>query len=119
MSFTFYPDFSLITTYDVSGGDSNFLNDPTNQEQDISGSSIISVGLVWAGLTGTLDAVVSLEQSNDGVNWEDMGISHVLNTAGGSKILSDTTFSGKQIRAVLTVNGCTGGNLDGQLIGKR
>jgi len=102
----------LLNAYNMASGNT------TADSENIGSGTTISVQLVWANLTGTLDAVVKLQQSNDLINWDDMTLSKTLNTASDSTTLDDATFSGKYVRVDVVVNLVTGGTLTAIIIAK-
>ena len=103
---------TLHNNYDVSLGDKN------EATIRIGGATNVSVQVSWSGLTGTLDGEVKLQESNNSVDWDDMGLSITLATASGSQTLADTSFPGEKLRAVFTKNNLTGGTLNTKLIAK-
>lgn len=85
-------------------------------------SSAIDIGLlrymsfqcVWASLTGSVDATVKLQASNDaGVDWTDK-LSAVLALAGASSSgeVSLVNATEQLYRLVYTANSVNGGTLD-------
>lgn len=96
--------------------------DATKEVQGNVPYPIVSVQLDWESLTGTLDGVLVLQQSNhekpSATQWDDMGLSHTLDSADGSQTLADVNFTGRRIRAVYTANGITDGTFNAELIAK-
>jgi len=97
----------------------------TNKTKEVDGiipQDMSSVQIDWADLTGVLDGVFKLQQSNHKLptsnQWDDMGLSHTLNTASGSQTLADVNFTGLRMRAVYTKNGITGGTFNAEVIAK-
>jgi hypothetical protein len=63
--------------------------DHTSTVIDTSDVLYMSAQIVWASLTGTLDATIKMEVSNDGTNWvEKSSASFTLTTASGTDMLS-------------------------------
>ncbi len=82
-------------------------------------SSTGSLQCKWASLTGTIDATVTLQSSNDGTTWEDKA-GAVLTVAGASAdgILSLTNITETAYQAVYAHNGVTGGTLNCKFVAK-
>lgn len=74
-------------------------------------AQLISCQVVAEGLTGTLDGTVDLQQSNDGENYDTLGVQATTSSANGSETLSKADFSGKYLGALITKNGLTGGTI--------
>ncbi len=56
---------------------------------DLSLCDSASFHVIWSGLTGTLDGTVTVEVSNDGVNWDTKnGASVTLNSAASNQMIS-------------------------------
>ena len=81
-------------------------------------AKIFSCQLIWANLTGTLDAVIKLQGSNDNVNFEDLGSQKTLDTANGSAGLTDKEFPYEHCGIDIKKNGITGGTLTLKLLAK-
>lgn len=77
---------------------------------DLLGFNAVSVQVEFAGLTGTLDAVIELQQSNRGVTYDTV-TSTVLNVANGSSVIQSTDFVGRYMSIELSKNNCTGGTV--------
>lgn len=86
------------------------LTGANNSEEfiDLEGFENFSVQGVWAGVTGG-PPVVTLQQSIDGVNWNDIS-GATLTTAGasGSAIQNLTIKSAKKIRGRVSTVGTAG-----------
>lgn len=110
---------NFIQAYDMSGGDANH-----DGVEAIATYFVVSMQLAWSGVTGTLDGVLTFQQSNDGVNFDDVlkgdetPLEHVIDNAAGSVTLADVQFSGRFARCKFVANGITGGTLDGTIIAK-
>jgi hypothetical protein len=74
-------------------------------------AQLVSCQVVSEGLTGTLDGAVDLQQSNDGKNYDLLGIQTSLTSADESNTLQKADWSGKYLGALITKNGLTGGTL--------
>ncbi|MFQ5786718.1 MAG: hypothetical protein ACE5H1_01930 [Thermodesulfobacteriota bacterium] len=98
------PTKKIADNFDVSTGDKDFDSGKVEEEK-------VTTQLIWSSLTGTLDGVVKLQGSNDEVNYDDLGLSKTLNSASNSHSFIDFEFGHEFLRAKLTVNGLTGGNL--------
>ena len=85
----------------------------------LKGFSIISVQVVWSGLTGTLDGTVDLIQSNDSETFDEMGVGTTLSTAASSATIERLNFGGKFAGLRFVKTGITGGTLSAIMIVKR
>ena len=111
---------TLINNYDLADGDAIF-------DYMISLRNKYSLQLNWDALEGLFDAVVSIEQSNDNINWHpvttadfatltEVPLALTLETITGSDSINDSFgHPGKYLRARITANNCTGGVLTGLL----
>lgn len=72
---------------------------------------LVSCQVVSTGLTGTLNGTVDLMSSNDGENYDLLGVQSSLISANGSNTLERVEFSGKYTGVKITKNGITGGTL--------
>jgi len=86
---------------------------------DLKGYSIINAQVVWAGLTGTLNGVATIAQSNDGVNFDDTVSTVTIASADGSSTLEKVDFSGKFAAVNFAKIGLTGGTISIVFIAKR
>jgi len=75
------------------------------------GALTVSCQAIWSGLTGTLDGVVELQQSNDGEVYDSMGVSTILSSAAASDTLEASDFSGKFLGLKFTKGSLTAGIL--------
>ncbi len=66
------------------------------------GAKIVSCQVVAVGLTGSFNGTVDLAQSNDGLNWDTLGIQNSLTAANQSGTLATATFSGKYLGVKIT-----------------
>lgn len=75
------------------------------------GAQLVSCQVVSEGLTGTLNGTVDLQQSNDGVNYDLLGIQTNLSVANGSNTLQKSDFSGKYLGVLITKSSLSGGKI--------
>ena len=101
---------SLVSGYNLLGGPNEWSS------SDVSRYNNFSTQIIFSGTGG--ENILLLEQSNDGTNWDEIENSTViLPTGSGSTTLDRTVFTGKYLRAALTVSGS--GNLTIKAIFKR
>jgi hypothetical protein len=81
----------------------------------------VEVQVDWAGLTGTLDGTVQIQQRGaSDMQWVCLQPTEVdpgsmiktLNTAAGSYVFTLWSFTGENLRILFTKNNCTGGTLN-------
>lgn len=117
----------------AAGAGSNQLSDDSGNPNaigracDISLYSIASIQVIWSGLTGTLDGVLSIEASDDGINWDVKTIEVAgvvvdakitVSGAAGNDTISIDKATERYYRARWTKNGVTGGLITCLLIAK-
>lgn len=117
----------------AAGAGSNQLSDDSGNPNaigrpcDLSLYTYASVQLIWSGLTGTLDGVLSIEVSDDNVSWDvktveiagvvsDLKIT--VSGAAGNDTISSDMVTERYYRAKWTKNGVTGGLVTCILCGK-
>ena len=105
----------VTTNYDMSLGDSNF-----QIKEPVETFTMVSIQASWDSRTGTASptSAVTMEMSNNGTDWEDAGLSAVIDASTGSEILIDDAFACKFLRAVFTQGSTTGGNLNIEIVAK-
>lgn len=74
-------------------------------------AQLISCQVVSEGLTGTLNGTVDIHQSNDGENYDLLGVQSNLSSSDESNTLQRSDFSGKYLGALITKGGITGGKI--------
>jgi hypothetical protein len=67
--------------------------------------------VVWAGLTGTVNATVSLQVSNDNVNWDNATTTITLSGTSGNDCVAVSDIYFSYCRAVVAKNNVTGGTI--------
>lgn len=83
-----------------------------------------SVQLIWSGLTGTINGVLTVEVSDDGTNWDTKKIGGsdatitVSGAAGNDTLSLDGIVTERYYRVNWAKNLVTGGTLDCILIAK-
>lgn len=101
----------VLSTIDLSGIQ-------TSNIYDLGGGinyNLISVQLDWDSLTGnTLNATVKLLQRNDvNMKWSELSeLSVVMDSASDTSILENSDWGGQHLGVLITMNDCTGGNLN-------
>jgi hypothetical protein len=88
--------------------------DRTSEKYEVGNHPYVSIHFIWAGLTGVLDAEVSMEVSNSGLDgeWEIKGSTTVISTADGKDFNSFNGVVTEQfVRAVYGANGVLGGTI--------
>lgn len=90
---------------------------------DVALYNVISIQLIWAGLTGTLDGKVTVEVSNDGVNWDTkkIGVANAeiqVSGAAGNDTISITDSTERYYRANWAHTGVTGGTINCFIVAK-
>lgn len=76
------------------------------------GGETVSCQVVCKELTGTLNGVVKLVQSNDGENYDDIdNNSLTLDSSNKTGFLDKKHFSGKYLGASIAVGGLTSGKI--------
>lgn len=87
--------------------------DKVYKEIFVGAFPLLSYHLVWATLAGTLDAVFTLEMSNNGTSWVPIpGKTFTITTADGEDLSLDfTDFNKGYVRGVYTSNNVSGGTL--------
>lgn len=71
----------------------------------------ICVQVIWTSLTGTIDALIEVQGSNDATNWDNLTSGVTLSGANGNDlIMIDNAFC-SYYRVKATKNNVTGGNL--------
>ena len=87
---------------------------------DLSYATSATFQVTWASLTGTLDAEVTIEASNDGTNWvERPGASLVLASASGTDIIAlNGTAMERYYRIHYDQNNVSGGTVTVKGVGK-
>lgn len=81
---------------------------------DIGLYSLASVQLIWSGLTGTINGTLTIECSDDNINWDtkNNGVTPCVITvsgAAGNDVLTISEVSEKYYRAKWDNVGVTGG----------
>lgn len=105
-----YLEETLVTGYDLSLGPNDW------DSSDVSRYNNFSVQIVFSGVGGT--NTLSLLQSNDGLNWDDIENSTVdLPVGTGSTTLDRSVFTGKYLRVNLSAT--TSGSLTLKTLYKR
>ena len=117
----------------AAGAGSNQLSDDganpnaIGRACDLSLYNFASVQLIWSGLTGTLDGVLSIEVSDDGTNWDTKTIQVAgvtvdakitVSGAAGNDSISIDLLTERYYRARWTKTGVTGGLVTCILIAK-
>lgn len=108
----------------AAGAGSNQISDDNanpnalGRSFDLSLYNFASVQLIWSGLTGTLDGVLSIEVSDDNTNWDTKTIQVAgavvdakitVSGAAGNDTISIDLVTERFYRARWTKNGVTGG----------
>ena len=91
--------------------------DRTSSVSDLSLYNVASVQLTWIGLTGTPNGVLTVEVSDDGVNWDTKKLSSgsdatiTVSGAAGTDVLSIENVTEKFYRTKWAKTGVTGGTI--------
>lgn len=86
--------------------------DQTSVSIECDSATYASFQFSWAGLTGTLDAVVQIQVSDsNGIFWDDKtGAVYMIATADGSQSISlNNVVTSDKIRLAYIATGVTGG----------
>jgi hypothetical protein len=92
---------------------------PTMLQKSFYEYRTVSVQVDWRGLTGTLDGVVQLTQSNSSTFIDISGKLANLGTENGTKIIELIDFSTAKLGITFDVGGITGGDLTVVVVAKR
>jgi hypothetical protein len=71
----------------------------------------MGVHIVWASLTGTIDATVEVQGSNDATNWDNLASAVTLSGANGNDLVMINNAFCSYYRIKATKNSVLGGNL--------
>jgi hypothetical protein len=71
----------------------------------------IGAHVIWTGLSGTIDATVSIQGSNDGTNWDNLVTAVTLSGANGNDLVLISDAYCSYYRARVVKNSVLGGNL--------
>jgi hypothetical protein len=105
-----YLEETLVTGYNLNLGPNEW------DSSDVSMYNNFSVQIIYTAAGGS--NVLSLQQSNDGANWDDIENSTVdIPVGSGSTTLDRSVFTGKYLRVNLTAG--TSGSLTLKTLHKR
>jgi hypothetical protein len=102
----------------------NAGTDITSASCDLSQFNAGSIQLIWSGLTGTLDGKLTVEVSDDGVNWDvkklASGSDAIITVSGaaGNDVLTIEAMTEKLYRAKWAKTGVTAGVVTAILMAK-
>lgn len=93
-------------------------NASANFPQRFPGNSAWGIQVNWAGLDA-VNGSVQIQQSNDNLNWNSLGVAYTLGAAGGTKSFEDVKFTHSFIRIKYLKGGNTTGTIEAILNIKR
>lgn len=96
-------------TIDVDLATAGATEDIDIHDEFSLGAQVVSCQVISIGLTGVLDGAVDLTQSNDGANFDLIGVQSPLDVADGSDTLEKEGFGGKFLGLRISKSGVTGG----------
>jgi hypothetical protein len=71
----------------------------------------VGVQIVWTSLSGTVNATVAVQGSNDAMNWDNLATAVTLSgSSSNDLVLLDNCFC-SYLRVVATKNNVTGGSI--------
>lgn len=85
----------------------------TSTAIDLMKYNFAAFQLVWASLTGSVDATFKVQVSNDNTNWADRGSATTLSGASGNAVIVVGDLAERYARVVFTKNSVSGGTLTG------
>lgn len=97
-------DVYIAKKYDLSLGDTTFISD------SIPGYVAYTVDLIWANVTGTLDASLLIRQTDDEKVFESLK-TEILDSEKETRVAFNVSLTKDKLSIKLSVNGVTGGNL--------
>ena len=106
----------IVEDYDASDGSVNWDIVVPN-EPDLFFDMSIQVN--YTGLTGVLNGTLVVQQSSDGVNFVNYGLSHNMTATPGTAIFELNSILVPHIRVAFTVVGITGGTINAYKVLKR
>jgi hypothetical protein len=71
----------------------------------------IGLHIIWTGLSGTIDATVSVQGSNDATNWDNLVTTVTLSGANGNDLVLVSDAYCSYYRVKVIKNSVLGGNL--------
>jgi hypothetical protein len=113
-------NFKFIDALNIASLGTTYAKDTTGIEFKnlLKQQDRVEVQVDWAGLTGTLDTTVQIQQRGEGtMQWNcidatDGNLLKILKTAAGTFTFTMWTWTGDDLRVLITKNNCTGGTLN-------
>ena len=110
-------NFKFIDALDIATLGTTYAKDTTGIEYAnlMRKQDRVEVQIDWAGLTGTLNATLLIQQRGyDDMQWNSLDATEgnmlkTLSTASGSVTITLWTWTGSDLRLLITKNGCTAG----------
>lgn len=102
---TFLPNQTIIPVTD-------FTADITGDRFNVGHYNSAGFQFIWKNLTGTVNATVVLQVSNNAEDWDNITTTMTLSGANGTDCVTVSEIPYAYCRAVCTKNNVTGGTIE-------